>query len=304
VRRVAAITAVICAALAVCSAGAQGQNGPQQRALVVWVVHPAGPQAPASAGYGGSSRSAPGYGEQTPSTLGQTASTYGTNAGSVGQSSDTALISREAAEKRRQEQEANGAPVPPSNYREQPASDFGQNASTTGTAASQYGQTPSETQQAASNYGTQASNYGTNASNFGKSTSTALTAPAGNTAAGGLVQIVAVKFAAANPGTKLQFRAMTLDSLAAALAESANAHAPDVIVFEDFPMTWRGPSEAVQRASGVGAGMIAAARASAGAPGPLSSRLCVILPRSRNPMALPFENFLQSEGAMVPARVR
>jgi hypothetical protein len=217
--------------------------------LVVWVVKPAKLKLPTpDSGTAGFTPLT--YKEESASTFGKSASEFGKTAGSVGVSSSSPTISRTGnVPKDTAPADVDATAAAQAGAKEQTAGSFGQTASTFGGAASNHGETSGSFGQTASTYGTEASNVGSTAGNFGESLSTIATA--------GEVKPVAVakswlplieeRLPISFPGSRAVFVDVTLDRLDALLKKAEGTPGyPDVLVFDGFPVAWKGPAAQVR----------------------------------------------------------
>jgi hypothetical protein len=185
------------------------------------------------------------YKEESASTFGKSASEFGKTAGSVGVSSTSPTISRTGnVPAKTDPADVDTVAAAQAGAKEQTAGSFGQTASTFGGAASNHGETSGGFGQTASTYGTEASNVGSTVGSFGESLSTIATA--------GEVKPVAVakswlplieeRLPRSYPGSRAVFVEVSTDRLEALLkkAEGSTGY-PDVLVFDGFPVAWKGP---------------------------------------------------------------
>jgi hypothetical protein len=217
--------------------------------LVVWVVKPARLRLPTpDSGTAGFTPMT--YKEESASTFGRSASEFGKTAGSVGVSSTSATISRTGnVPKDTAPADVDAVAAAQAGAKEQTAGSFGQTASTFGTAASSHGETSGSFGQAAGSYGTEASNVGSTAGNFGESLSTIATAGEVKPVAlaASWLATIEERLPRSFPGSRVAFVEVTTDRLDALLkrAEGTAAY-PDVLVFDGFPVAWKGPAAQVR----------------------------------------------------------
>ena len=102
------------------------------------------------------------------------------------------------------------------------------------------------------------------------------------------------------PDARVRFLTMDLGGVAANLRAAGASTTPDVLVFESFGATWPGPPDELQKAANIRVpANPLAGRLGASPPGPLSSRLCVVLPKSQHRAAAEaFTDYLRSQGAL------
>jgi hypothetical protein len=241
-------------------AGQQGSDDakravrPLQRGrLLVWVVKPAVVKLPTpdsgTAGFTPMS-----YKEMTSADFGKSANEVGKTAGSVGVSSTSPTISRTGhVPADTAPADVDAAAAAQAGAKEETSGSFGQNAGTFGTAASNHGESSGGFGQTASSYGTNAGNFGQTAGSFGESTSTIATAGEVKpvVVAKSWLMTVEDRLPVVFPGTRAQFVEMTIDKLGANLKKVEGGPGyPDVLVFEGFPVGWKGPASQVRELEG------------------------------------------------------